>query len=64
MRRLLEWLGQKQRKALNTEETMEVIEQRTKTIHTTVRQTRVNELRIAEVSRVNPVYDRIKGRPK
>lgn len=64
MRRLLNWIALKQRQTLNTDETMRAIEERTKAIHTTVRKQRVHELRIAEVSRVNPVYDRIKGRPE
>lgn len=69
MRRLIgNWLGQKQRRALRTDEALAAIEQRTEFIQTTVRKQRVNEMRIAEMSpsvrgsvRVNPVYDRIKG---
>jgi hypothetical protein len=62
--RLMEWLGNKQRQALGTDAALSTIERRTKEIKKTVRDQRVNELRIAEVSRVNPVYDRIKGNAK
>jgi hypothetical protein len=62
--RLMEWLGNKQRQALGTDAAISTIERRTKEIKKTVRDQRVNELRIAEVSRVNPVYDRIKGNAK
>jgi hypothetical protein len=62
MRRLIDWISRKQSESLRGNEKMDAIEDKVRSLKTTTRQQRVHELRIAEVSRVNPVYDRIKGR--
>lgn len=60
--RLTSWITRKQRENLGTEETVRELSVRVREIKNNARRQRVSELRMAEVSRVNPVYDRLKGR--
>jgi hypothetical protein len=67
--RIMDWISRKQRAALNTDKVVGSIEARARSITQDARDQRAYEMRIAEMSpsvrgaQVNPVYDRIKGRP-
>jgi hypothetical protein len=58
----MRWLEKRQQKALGADVAMQKINTKVQQIENKVVQKRRQELRIAEVSPVNPVYDRIKGR--
>lgn len=61
---LMRWIAERQRSVLKTDEKMAVIRERADSITQQVRDHRRHEMRIAEISPSNPVYDRIKGRTK
>jgi hypothetical protein len=58
----MRWLEKHQQKSLGADVAMQKINTKVQQIENKVVQKRRQELRIAEVSPVNPVYDRIKGR--
>lgn len=64
MKLLVGWIQRRQRKAIGGDEWLRDIDTRTRALKKSVHDTSRQQMQMSKINEVNPVYDRIKGRPQ